>query len=473
MSLSDILRQYAVESGELSADDDTDHTQMGAEEITVITDETQTELEEAVEEMAETVEKLENNDASAEKLVEATESLESAVRDLRALRDNNIALNGPAVGFYLARVTTCLEAREIPAQIYGAEINSLQASFESNRFEDYSTEAEEKTEGVMKRMINMLVAAYRAFVQWLKDAYQTFGKSGAAIKASGAKLKRISGKLKGTAEGELKGKSYKDLLVGGNVDAVKAMNDINAAWKDDVLKLTQGLSGALKPLSTALAAGEPGKLKAAAESAAAAIPAKKSFALPGGYTAEFAPGEGEGMSKFSGLKFEIKRKDATAPEKVAPLSSSEISSLGTAVEQVGANMISISKSGGSAVTAFGELVSKAEAAFKKADKATPEELEAAREVVKATKAAMTAMKGIVPKYVAHMGNAAKVAYKFGMASAAKHKGAPKGEAGAGAGGEGEGEGKHSGGAVTPAGSRRDRNVDRANTSNVRDRKNKD
>lgn len=459
-SLSEMLRNLAVESGEILPDDGVDHSQMGAEEITVITDETQSELEEAVEEMAETVEKLENADAGAEKLVDATESLESAVRDLRALREQNLQLSGPAVQMFVSRVTDSMEARDIPAQIFSGVVEGLTASFESNRSEDYSTEAEEKSEGLIRRLVNMLVAAGKAVANWIKEFYQTLGKSGKAIRASGQKLERVGAAVKGEAKGELKGSSYGYLVVGGSVNGKKALETLLDEYQGSLLTITKGIRTGMKQLIEALKAGDSAKIAAEAKAAAGKMPSKASFDLPGGYKAEYEPTGGE--EGFTGVKFAIKKGEAAAAGNFAPLSGAEIKALGAEIVSVGDKMIAASNDSKQAVADINSVLSTANSAVAKFQGATPEEIKEAKKVIRVTQSAMSSLKGVVPTYVKHMGVAAKQAYKLGMASAAKHGGAAV-----------KAEGGEGGSVATTGAARKDHNSDRVNTSDVQDRKNKD
>src|SRR5690606_21883358 len=174
-NLSNLLRELAVESGELVQDPH--DPLLGAEEITVVTDETKTELEEQVEDLAEKVEKIEQHNDAAEKLVEVTESLEAYVAQLHAMRSAGQPLNGPAARMYLMGITTAMEAREIPAELIAGDVMSMHHSFESGVLDDYTAEAEEKTGNWLQRVWAMLVSAVKAVKTAVVEFFTTMGKS--------------------------------------------------------------------------------------------------------------------------------------------------------------------------------------------------------------------------------------------------------------------------------------------------------
>lgn len=391
LTLSQHLLNYAIESGEVE-----DPTQMGAEEITVITDETQSELEETVAEVAEVVEKLEENDAAAEKIVEAADSLESAVRRLDEMAGQNIRLAGPALQFYIQSVTTSLEARDIPAPIYKDAVLSMQHSFESAQVEDYTTEAKEKTESLIKRLYNMLVSAAKAAIQFITEFFATIGKNGAAITAAGKKLQGLA--VKGDVEGEITG-NYGALVVGGKVDPTAALKSLEKGYTS-VKNLTREMQASI---------GQNG----------ATAPSPMSVDLPGGAKVEFKLGEGKGLEKVAKASFSIKAADAKS-EKSTPLDAAGIKALGGELVSIGNLMTAAVKDGKSITDAIQKFLSGVEGKLKSLVE-KDEGAKKAAEDVKQARNALSGVKTYLPKYVKYMGGVAKQAYRFGIASAAKHK----------------------------------------------------
>ena len=434
-SLSDALRNYGVESGQIEAEEAI--LPAGEGEITVITDDTQSELEEAVADLADDVEKLETQDNAAEKVVEAVESLEAYVGQIDALAAAGIPLNGLAAKFLAQGMADSLEARGIPAAIFQSEVISMHESFESNQLEDYTTEAEEKGEGLIARLVAMLKAAASAVATAFKEFFTTMGKSASAIKASGAKLKRVGGSLKGEAKvKEISTGGYGMLTVGGKVDPKAALQAANKTYTTGVLRVTKSIRDSMAPLVTALSSGAVtgAALKTAGAAVSGAGLNESSIDLPGGYKAVFKPGQGENWDKLQGATFGIKKPEKKeAPEKSPILTGAEISAIGDEMIKIGTLMESARKDADAVIAtnqglinAAGKVVGGTGRAIK--DKVglnkseTKEDDAAARQVLKMAKGAISANKGIIPAYVSYMANLAKEAYRCAASSAGKYGG---------------------------------------------------
>jgi len=422
-TLAASLRQYAIEAGEIGEDPIKDDPSLiGAEEITIVTDNTQTELEEALEETSEKVERLEDNGAGAEKIMDAVESLESYVSAILANREAGVPLNGPAMQYLNMGLTASLEARDIPREIFEADVLALHTSFESNSSEDYSTEAEEKAKGLLARLWSMLKAAVSAMATAFKEFFTTMGKNASAIKAAGAKLKRVGGSIKGEVkEGKVSVGKNSRLGEGASINPGKALDDLKAHYTTDVLGITKQIRATLGDLSTVLADPTPAKIEAWEASAAGKAPSSKTVVLPGAYSLKYVAGVGSGFEALSKATFSVVGSaNANAAGQMDPLTPAEITALGGKIEAIGTLMETAAKEVDTIVKANDALLANADKAVTKAAGGTPEQVAAARKALTSARFAIVANKGVIPAYLRHVGAAAKEAYGVGMASARKY-----------------------------------------------------
>lgn len=426
-SLHAALLQYGVESGEIEPEEVI--TPAGEEEITVITDETMSDLEEAVAELADDVEKVEDHENGAEKVIEAVESLEAYVVQFERLGEAGIAINTTAANFALQGIVASLEGRNIPAAVYSTEAFALQESFEADDKEaDKGPGLLGKGKALLTKLWNMLKAAAGAVKQAIIDFFSTMGKSAAAIKAGGEKLKRVGATIKDSKTVSLKGGSYSALTVGGSVDPVKAMADVNSGYKTAVVDNITKLRIVVNPLVKALRNPTPGGVKSAAEGIDVKSLASASASLPGGFVAHFTVGSGEGVAALTGTTFKIeKTKGGESAKDFNALSGGDIVKLGTAVVATADLMVKAKSDADAIIKSNDELLSAATTAINAAK--DDEAQGAARELLKTATKLMSVTKGFVPTYVRYMATTAKVAYKAGMASASAHGKKDKAEEG--------------------------------------------
>ena len=414
------MLQISIESGEVpKPEEDYDHSRVGAEEITIVTDNTQTELEEAVEETATVVEKLEERDAAADKIVEAADCLESQLVQLRAERAAGRPLTGFSVSLYNQLMASSLEAREVPAGIFEESVLSLQSSFESGRFEDYTTEAEEKTEGLLSRLINMVKKAAESVWTFIKEFFTTIGRSGSAIKAGGAQLKRQASSVKGELKKtEAKGSSYNLLVAEGGFNASKAVGDVISGYESVAVHEMKQFREAIQPfinsaVTTPTVAGVNG-------SRVGTISAS-SHALPGGYTAKTTVGAGTGLDHVLSTKFTIEAPSSKAgPEKVSLLAGSEVGSLGDQLVKLGDLLIRSKSQGDQIVKDTNKDLAEVEKALKGIKTDDAEGKAAARALVTKAVKAVKLGKTIIPTYLDFAQLVGKQAYNFGRASLGAH-----------------------------------------------------
>lgn len=428
-TLAALLAGYAVESGEMVGKDPIaeDPSLIGAEEITIVTDNTTTELEEALEEVSEKVEKLEDNGAGAEKIMDAVESLESYVASIQADREAGLPMTAQSAKYFTMGLVASLEAREIPSLIFTGEVTALQSSFESNASEDYSTEAEEKAQGLLMRLWNMLKTAVTAIATSFKEFFATMGKNATAIKAAGAKLKRVGSSIKGElkkGEGLITVSATSALGDGTEIDPAKGLDQLKSHYTTDVLGITKEIRTALGDLASVLKDPTPAKLSALESSIAGKAPSSKTVVLPGGYALKYVAGVGEGFAALAKAQFSVtKPTSGSATNSMGPLTPAEISALGGKIVDIGTLMETASKEVDAVIKTNDDLLKAAETAVNKAKDGTPEQVAAARAAITAAKSAINANKGLIPAYVRHLGVAGKEAYSLGMASARKYGGA--------------------------------------------------
>lgn len=434
MDLGQALMEYATESGAAAGNGEAvavsapvnELNDAGAGELTVVTDDTRSDLEESLEETAQEMIKLNESNAGAEKLVDASESLESFMLQLESFEARNIPLDGAASQMFLQGVAISLEAREIPKELFEADLLEAQASFEALAIGhdgakgDAAPEAKAKTGNILTRIWNVLKTAVMGAITRLTNWIGTIGKSAKAVKASGAKLKAVGKAVSGEANGKLKGSSYSALVVGGKVDPDHALQAVESGYTQGLLVVTKELRAVATGLVAALSKADSGTIGAFARTIDTKLHAH-SHDLTGGYAIKFTPGEGGGFEGVLKAKFAItKGESPKAGEDFAPLSGPAIVTLGGRLESIGSLMEKI-------VTDSNESVRQAQAviaAAKKGAEGSGDKVEAAeaQKLFRTAQALVKAVSSYAPQYVQFMGTVAKQAYSLGMASAAKHKG---------------------------------------------------
>lgn len=190
--MNNFLNTLAVESGVVDA---VEEHAGSPEEITIATMDTETELEEVVEQVAKDTESASTANAGVDQLVETMVSLEAKVIMLREMRSSGESLNAQAAKMYSSSIVLSLEARGFPEALYADLVSDMNHSFESHSAYDYSTEAEEKSEGVMTRIKNMLKSALDGFIRFWKDLMGRIGTIGKSIIGLGDSLIKRAGTL--------------------------------------------------------------------------------------------------------------------------------------------------------------------------------------------------------------------------------------------------------------------------------------
>lgn len=236
-TIAELLRQYSQESVEAGDEGETnvEEGQVGAEEVLVVTDEHTTELEEAIEEIADTVNQKVEAEAALDNVLEATESLESAIRAIENARLQGHRVNGVAMQIWANGVVDSMEARQIPSEVFASLQAEYGESFEADSYADYSTEALEKTKAIMAKIWGMIKAAFAAVRDWFTRFMAWFGKSAEAIEKAGIKLKKAAaGKKNATATNTKIGAGpYSDLVSGGTLKPTEVVK-----WVAETVKST-------------------------------------------------------------------------------------------------------------------------------------------------------------------------------------------------------------------------------------------
>lgn len=428
MDLAQALMDYAVESGDVVKPVEIEQNELntaGAQELTVVTDDTRTELEEALSDTADQCEKLNNANGAAEKLILAADSLESFMVQLDSFESRELPMNGMAAQMFLQSVAISLEARDIPKELFETDLMEAQASFEAlaighDGAANAVPEAKAKTGNILSRIWNVLKTAVMGAIERLTNWIATIGKSAGAVKASGAKLKGVGKGVTGEATGKLKGSSYSKLVVGGKVNPTMALAAVETGYTQGLMAVTKDLRAVTTGLIAALGKGDAGTIGAFARTIDTKLHAV-THDLTGGYSIKFTPGEGGGFEGVLKAKFAINRGEAPkAGEDFTPLSGAEIVALGSKLESIGTLMEKISTDSNESVRQARAVIDSAKKAADKGD----DKLEAkeAQKLFSTAQALVKAVGTYAPEYVAFAGGIAKEAYSLGMASASKHKG---------------------------------------------------
>ena len=312
-SIADMLAMYSKESEENEYVEDTG---AGEGEASMAEDEMSAEIEEAVEEGIEVTEEGEAIEESTESLIDAADSMESSVEFLRTLRAKDARVTASVAHLWSKAVVTSMEARGIPAGIFEAELISFGDSFEANSYEDYSTEAEEKGEGIFRKIWNMIKAAFARLGQWITRMVGWFRTSGKSVKAAAEKLKKqAQEKQKGnytTASRKVNIAPFSDIAVNGQLNVPDALTSLRNAVEVAMDTATAFANSAKKEAAnfgkdpgffTKMMGRFLGDLKTTSERFAGNQTIAK---LPGDRTIEAFGADGKRFNFFGGEKFTFK-----------------------------------------------------------------------------------------------------------------------------------------------------------------------
>ena len=392
-SLSDILRGYAVEN-----EMPTVHSQQNAnpDDIPVVTDNTQSVLEEAVEDIADDVEELEGKTDAAEKLIDVVESMESKIVFLQNLRSAGKNLDGVAARTLAMGIAESMEARNIPVEWYKKEMERLAVSFESNAY-DYSAEAEGAATSIKDRVVTVLKNAYAAIVEFLKKLVDRFRGLGDSMGTAGDRLQKLGIDLenKDAPSGvTLKGGTYEELFTNAGAfnpgEAFKAsFNAIDKAYDESSVRIKF-----LKDKTLTGGGEKPGAL---------------SIPLTDGMVIEL-DADGKMSTK------QVKKPDAA--KEVAVASVAMIKEMGKDLSAMSTVLHGIDKQNKDLIADLDQLVKKAQAQTAAMDKGADktQQVNSLGDVTRQLKV----VQSLVPQSINHCAKVGKVAYRFALASAARY-----------------------------------------------------
>lgn len=345
LSIADMLQLYSKESdeGETYASDAAEDA-VTSDVEGVVEDVESEEIDEAVIEGVEVIEEGSVIESSTEQLIDAAESLESSIGFIRDLRERNEVLSGAATGMWTKAVVASMEARGIPVDLFESELVGFGDSFENNQYEDYSVEAEDKGEGIFRRLWNMIKAAFARLGQWITRFVGWFRTSAGAVRKAAVKLQTAAGEKSKAGMvhrgGKINVAPFSNLVFNGRVDAPASVSILQSALDVSMDTATAFASSAVKEAEnfgkgssfwTKLVPAFMRDLKTTAEKFANN---QTIAALPGGRTIEAYGAEGKRFNFFGKQRFTFKlrvERDKNfkgATGMADPLSLREIESLG-------------------------------------------------------------------------------------------------------------------------------------------------
>lgn len=405
----------------VSLENDQEHEgDLGAEELNLITDETTTVLDETLQEVAASAEELDMADATVEELELAADSMESMLGALSKVRGDG-ALDAQAMTMYNAGLESLIKAHRLPLPV--SDLSVSNEAFAAGDAMVLSLEAEEKGKNLLQRMWDGIKNAIVSFFTKLKTFITNLGKSGEAVANAGRKLQAAAKGL-GTAEqkegAKVSGGWAKQLVLGGSVDAQKALVAVQQGASEYVFDHTKSVTTAIGPLTAALSNATAAGIIAAAQKVNLTAAAPKNIELPGGAKVEFKVAEGDSnLAKLAGAKYSLTRGEAKAPESIKVLSIGEINALGSELIKMGGQMTKITSLNADMDKANSQLIAAGEKLIKAEEGA---DIAAAKKVLSQLSKVSRLAAGIIPTYMSYAGTVGKAAFAYGKASLAQYKG---------------------------------------------------
>lgn len=442
--LQSMLADLAVESGVM------EEQQASPDEITIVTEDTVTELEDEVAELAD---KITEGNANLDQVLEASDAIvstEAMLADRIAfLRNPTHAsqYNSTVQAMNWTGVVESMEGYKFPAALYTDVVGDV--SFEAEEGQDGSAQAgkdAEKKEGLIKKFLAMLAnaaKAAKAFFVRLLDLFRTSNeKNGRSIQI----LEQAIAEREGVAKSEkIKTSGYRQLVVDGAVKPVEAMKLVEDGYNTHLKGAQAKIDGVVVEIADIIKRGGVDGWKKVADSFAKAVgmrnentttasmvlnvflekfPKAFEYKLPGGRTASFAV-----VRKSTGaptVNFTISAISAEAPADMATPSLGDATAIVAALKKQNAFIEEVNKALNANISASEKVLAQAELAAKKPG-ATKEDEAPLRAVVGAAQAVLNISKVFLPKYNQLALETAHSAYKFGMTVVSQYpkKGAAK------------------------------------------------
>lgn len=443
MSLQNYLHTLSVESGLVEGDEG------DVSEITVVTPETVTELESEVEDLAG---KIKESNAELDQVLEASDaviSTEAALaKRVQVLRNPAFAAsyNRTSQALLMGGAEEAMEAYKMPSALYS---NLAETSFEADEAGGGVGQAEKdavKTEGWMKKFMTILANAAKAakalFIRFL-DLFRTSGEKNAR---SVAILEKAISEREGTAkDGKMKGSSFSDLTVNGQVNPAAALQLVNDGYTKHLSDAQTKVNGVVTKVADILKRGSSSGFKGVIDSLLKAsgargddshsaalvlgafineFPSDFKYPLPGGREASYSV-----TKKSTGaptVSFSISKASGEAPAEIDVPSLGDLSKL---VSELKANAKVI----GDATTAIDASIKSSESLLTTAEEmakkpgASKEDQAPLQAVVGAAQSVLTISKMFLPKFNDHALKTAHAAYQYGLTAVSKYpkKGAAK------------------------------------------------
>lgn len=429
-TIEKMLLDLAVESGDVIEE----HAG-NPEEITVITDNTTSELEEELEELGE---KIKDSNRELDQVLEASDAIVSAesmlVGHINQMRDVEHAgeYNRTVQRLTWDSIVDSMEAYKFPEAIYSSITDDI--AFEAEESVAQAEADAVKGEGILKRIWNMLVIVanaaknlYTKFLDLFRNTNETNKKANVSLKAN------IASREGEASKEEFKTSSYSDLVANDTVDAKGAVQATIKGHIGHIVTLDKSLSDVMTSVNKILTAGANGgtdKLASAVNSAAGADVSKLmdssellvqffselkdfNFDLHGGSKVEFT--KNAKVGKASKIGFNISKVTATAPATSPVPSLADLSEIVTVLEIQNKTIDSVNASMAESAKLTDELIKQAKAL---AEAETKEEDKKIIEmIVKTTNVLITSSKGILPKYNSKVIQTGRSAYKYAQAAA--------------------------------------------------------
>lgn len=414
MSISNVLQNYAIESGLVAAE----ALLSGTGEEVALMDGEQTHLHDCIVNNHAATASMNNVLGEMNNLQGGVVSLEAAVIALGEMAKQNISLRGPAVASYLRAVTASMESRGIDPHLFKDGFDKLAYSAESTGKDDYCSEAEDKTKSVIARIVGMFTAAYNAVIQFFKDLYLTYGKSAAALAECGLKLKRIAPTVYGKPTRKLPGKKFKKLGT-GSADVVKCLKAMLLA-EHTVATLHGEVLAQLHTAGDAMRSGKADVVKTALETISSHIPHGRTITTGTGSDLEWFAGKGDTpIDKLKTCKFSTSPVKGKLPAAVEPLSSGGIKDLATELSNISSLMLKIVKDSNKTLSDLNQTNTSMQFLAKNLSggKATADEVDNAVQLVGMANVQLKLLHSVMPTYTSLLGDVGKEAYAFGLASA--------------------------------------------------------
>lgn len=448
MNLESILRDYAIESGLVD-----DH-EGNPEEITVVTDETVSELEEELQEVANKV-----SDAKAEvdQIVEASDAIVSVESVIQTRLHQ---LNDPEFQAEYSRTVQAMSWGIIQDSMEG---HGFPKSVIDEMMSDVSYEADEGEggkEGQAKKDGSKLKAALAKFWAWLKKIGETikqawirfldlFRTSADKNKRSAAILKKLAGEREATlkkADSKINLGSFKDLAVGGKVDAKGTVRLLEQCYTQNLVKNSDAVADVTKRTLDALnrfvntgnesgwktlvnsvnrkiddVLGKNNAITSSVivEGFIAELPGAFNFELAGGYKAEYTTSN----NGKPAIKFAIKRENEPKDmgESTVP-ALSEVNEIASAIDDVTKLLGDVQKNIEKSIADTDILIKQATALASKnvAIQQTGNEVPVIQAIITSLQSINNSTRQSVPVFNQHVLKTSHTAYKYGLAVISKY-----------------------------------------------------